>query len=241
MSATNEPLPDPQLDADDRRPISAPQTNGTPRRDSESTNGRTDLTELILDKLANATHQGDTSSLAFIPYANLKDIWTDARLVKFLDHQQIELDEDQIKTAKEDLLRTISILLDVGWRDWWRFKDIFFPADSYLARRRRDTNVLSFERSELEEPSFLGGDSRLVQKFLRERWIYFPLEVKQGSRTVVDKESRLPFIHEPVLCGRGSYGEVTKEVIARGQYMIPAGDSFVHLPVRWRHNYFVKR
>lgn len=232
MSATHEPLPYSQLDADDCRPISVPRTNGAPRRHSESANGETDLTQLIREKLVNATHQRESPKFAFIPYAKLKEIWGDDLLAKFLDHQQIELDKDQINTAKENLLRTISILLVIGWTDWWRFKDIFFPADSNLACRRRDTNVLSFEWSELVEPSFLGGNkNNLIVLFIQKRWEYFPLELKEGSRTKVHGESRLPFIHEPVVCGRGCYGEVTKEVIARGQYMVWRGNRFVHLDV----------
>lgn len=233
MSTTHESLPYSQRDIVDHHPISAPRTNEPPRRHSEPVIGETDLAQLIRGKLVNATYQSGSPTLAFIPYAKLKEIWSDDLLARFLDYQQIELDEDQINTAKENLLRTISLLLIIRWTDWWRFKDIFFPADSNLACRRRDTNVLSFETSELADPSFLGGnDPDRIVFFLQKRWEYFPLKLKEGSQTEVHGDSRLPFIHEPEPCGCGAYGEVTKEVIARGQYMVWRDNRFVHLDVR---------
>lgn len=199
-----------------------------------------DPTPVIRNKLSAATYSNESPSCAFIPYADLRDIWReDRRLADFVNHKRLGLNEDQFNTAKQSLLRTISILVDIGWDDWLRFKEIFFPTDATLARPRRDENITEFTRNDLQDPSFFGDDHLRIDAFMQKRWVYCPLVLMGGKVMELDSqpgcEWRLPFVKsEP--CGSGSSGNVTKETIAREQY-IPhiQGDPSTPLSVRWSH------
>lgn len=182
-----------------------------------------DLSERIRIELANAKCRNESPyPVAFIPYAKLKKIWGGDRLVNFVNDKGLGLDPDQIAIAEQDLLQTISILLAIEWKDWFRFKAIFFPPDEELASRRRDKNIPGFKLSELRDPSFLDGDVHRINLFLQVRWEYCPLVLEEGPPMELDSQPggwRLPFTQEPERCGSGGFGEVTKEVIAPGQYI----------------------
>ncbi|KAJ5612931.1 hypothetical protein N7510_006125 [Penicillium lagena] len=127
------------------------------------------------------------ASNAFIPYLRLQKVWTGRRLNDFVDALRLGLDDGQIETVRETLLRIISILIYIHWDKWRKFREIFF--DNPRALYRRDENIAKFTLDELEHESFLGP--YWAETFLIYRWIFYPVELTEGQVQSCTKEKRL--------------------------------------------------
>ncbi|KAJ5794876.1 hypothetical protein N7457_001475 [Penicillium paradoxum] len=170
----------------------------------------------IWQNLQDSIYHRQTATNAFISFASIQEIWAGDRLERFSHNHQLGLDQAQIKTAKDKLLKIISILVGIGWPDWPRFKTIFFPSEPHIASYRRDENIRSFDIAELEDASFLGKNA-WATNFARERWTYCPVVLDHHTYEEYSKEQRLPLV--PVTSERpreGGYGVVTKEEIPAG-------------------------
>ncbi|KAJ5689545.1 hypothetical protein N7462_003937 [Penicillium macrosclerotiorum] len=162
---------------------------------------------------------------AFIPRVRVQEIWAGNRLGDFANELRLGLTDEQIRIAQTELLHTISLLIAINWREWSRFKAIFFPSDQAIANSRRDCNIASLRLEDLEHESFLGRADNMAHFFMTERWLYFPILLKMGHNDAYGEDYRLPLIlDETQKPKEGGFGIVTKAVIPRGQIIIDRND-----------------
>ncbi|KAJ6064039.1 hypothetical protein N7499_012719 [Penicillium canescens] len=178
------------------------------------------IEEIQID-LKRATYYNDTAE-AFIPYENVREIWAGDRLERFLRTHDPNLRASEIDTARDGLLRTISILAGIApqdWSGWSRFRTIFFPPNHALAERRRDKNTITFTKEELALDSFL-GDTNLARLFTTDMWIYFPIVLNGNRQDPYENDLRLPLFQVDPVVREGGYGKVTKEMIPPKQIIL---------------------
>lgn len=181
--------------------------------------------------LDEATYKKDKASEKFVPYAALERIWTDARLEEFVDLSRPGFDRTLIPFVKENLLRTLSILVYISWPDWPSFGSIFVHhRNVHGDRDRLDDRIPRYDRDIL--CTFL--DRMWANRFLAERWTFFPIVLEEGRMQYFPGDWRLPFVNpQPIPIGSGGYGEVTKEVIASRQFV--AFSALTRAPHQVRH------
>lgn len=167
--------------------------------------------------LDEATYKKDKASEKFVPYAALERIWTDVRLEEFIDLFRPGFDRTQIPIVKENLLRTLSILVYISWPEWQSFGSTFLHHRNAKGDRDRlDDRIPYYDRDTLS--TFL--DLMWANRFLDERWIFFPIVLEEGQIQRFHRDWRLPFVNpQPIPIGSGGYGQVTKEIIASRQFV----------------------
>jgi len=134
--------------------------------------------------------------------------------------QILRLNTDELNIVEKELLHTVTILVKIGWRDWSRFKHIFFDHhDENGHRVRTDQKICDYNFNALVSQSFLQKREK-AQSFLDNRYCFQPLVIEEGKVIIKEEEGwRLPFVNEKKdVVGWGSYGEVTKEIIAVRQF-----------------------
>ncbi|KAE8349845.1 hypothetical protein BDV28DRAFT_140373 [Aspergillus coremiiformis] len=168
--------------------------------------------------IQNKTHRRGNPSEKFITRNSLAGIWNQSCLERFLDMMRPGFDHTMIDRIREDFLQTLSILVDIGWQEWWRFGAIFLNhKDANHEGDRSDRMIPTYVLATLEDNSFLG--SPWAEKFLNNRSIFCPINIQEGKSLVLSKEWKLPFINEEsIIIGNGAYGKVTKEIIGSGHY-----------------------
>lgn len=195
-----------------------------------------------LQDLYQATYKRDKPSEKFVPYACLEDIWTDARLEKFVHLVHPGFDRVLIPLVKESLLRTLSILVYISWPDWPLFGAIFVHhRNAYGERDRLDDRVTRYTLETLTV--FL--NPICADRFLAERWTFCPIVLEEGKTQQFSGDWRLPFVNsEPIPIGSGGYGQVTKEIIASRQFVAFAApralyqvNHFLPLPSKTQFNH----
>lgn len=168
--------------------------------------------EDLREELDKKTYNRDTSDAAFIPYDRIQEVWTGDRLARFLkNHTDESFTAEEIDVAQSSLLRMISLLIDIHWDGWSRFRQIFFLHPKAIAERR-DHNIKSLDDETLKHESFLGNTS-FPRKFLTHKWIYIPITLDGYSLQPHDKGTRLPLVRDDNWLRNGGFGEVTKEMI----------------------------
>jgi hypothetical protein len=177
--------------------------------------------------------QNANSAKAFIPPHLLHDIWTEERLSFFLDTLKPEDTSDYSLLDAFELLHNhmlviISILVYIQWDDWTTFWPKFISFDPFtpLSSTERP-GVLNrngskqFDRLDdflpfaADELGFLEGQA---QQFLDAQYIFKPITIFErvdGTKGTHSSLERLPFIKEHSRdLEAGSYGKVTREVVA---------------------------
>jgi hypothetical protein len=166
--------------------------------------------EDVREEIDEKAYNRDTHEAAFITYSIIKEVWAGDRLERFLKkYVDDSIPPEEIETVRTSLLRMISLLIAIHWGGWLRFRQIFFLHRD--AAKRRDNNIKSLRIEELEHETFLDSNY-FARKFVANKWIYIPITLDGYSSTSHDKDTRLPLVWKGN-CGKGGYGEVTKEMI----------------------------
>jgi hypothetical protein len=129
------------------------------------------------------------------------------------DDPETSLPRD-IDIPEKELLKVVSILVYIHWKRWSDFRAIFFD-ESGSPRIDRTDNALPFTLEALEKPHFLSNYANL---FYDNQYVFLPILIKEDRDLVVEHNYRLPIILESRDVDTGSYGEVTRVAIAKGQF-----------------------
>jgi hypothetical protein len=152
----------------------------------------------------------------FITSDNLKLIWARYSVCGLFLSLELYLSEDEIDYVHSHLLKTISILIFTRWDEWPAFRQIFL--DDIPRCRSRNDDALPYSVEVLERDDFFGPP--YGSEFAAGQHIFIPIVIEEGENMTCDIESRLPFLESgEELIGVGGYGEVSKVVIARGQFL----------------------
>jgi hypothetical protein len=188
-----------------------------------------------LQDLNNATCRREDPSQKFIPSARLDDIWTTARLEEFVELARPGFERSLIPEVRDKLLRTLSILVYMSWSDWYLFGDTFLHhRNLHGMQSRLDDRIPYYNLDSLR--AFL--DDTCADRFLAERWTFFPIVLEEGKTQQYSRDWRLPFVNpHPHTIGSGGYGLVTEEEIAEQQFLassvLPRAPYQVSRPFRW--------
>lgn len=180
-------------------------------------------------ELGKAVVKKDRSSEKFVPYASLEAIWSGPRLREFVDLIRPGFDHHRVRFVKENLLRTLSILVYIGWPYWESFAVVFLHhRDSHGKLDRLDDRIPHYTSEAL--CAFLGDFH--AERFLTERCTFCPIDLEEGKAIYFNGDWRLPFVAESEQIGAGGYGQVTKEVIAKRHFIASAAHGPVPNEVR---------
>lgn len=149
----------------------------------------------------------------FITLQELEVIWEPQMLAELLAILGYNGGVSLVETLRNDLIKTISILADIGWEEWSRFRAVFFPDgwDGSLHQERKDS-CLPHAHDKLEDASFIGD---AAGEFVDKQCAYIPKTIDEGSNIIIPRTQPLPFIKsKQERMGVGGFGFVTKEVIA---------------------------
>ena len=177
----------------------------------------------IREEIYRGMDQRDDKDSRFITKPQLEKIWTQERLEAFCRMIEPNTSEEDIETTmirlKEDLLRTLSILVVISWNGWLRFPDVFFNTRKSTGERV-DTEIETCEKEILQHSGYLGSE-HWAREFIDRRNEFFPITIEYKDIKEYDIGRRLPFVlprSSVKALGAGASGTVTKEDIAMGQY-----------------------
>jgi hypothetical protein len=174
----------------------------------------------IRDRLQEATVNTDCDSIQdrFITEHSLRKIWNGGLLTGFLEALGYE-DNVLVGDILMNLIKTISILVSIRWDQWHRFGGIFLTyRDVAVLRHDRKDRALPHPLQVLGDASFLGKSWAV--DFSRMQSSFLPIIVEQGKNTTYPRTRPLPFIRsQTAKIATGAYGVVTKETIAKYQFL----------------------
>ncbi len=160
-------------------------------------------------------NNGQNLEECFVTKESLDNIWTKSRLQSLC--RLAKLEEGGDGYLREHLLCTISILVRIRWKEWDRFREIFYD----LGRNscRGDENIEKYTLAELEGADFLNSKT-FARDFDAHRYAFIPIAIVEETVREYSTKMRLPIIFpengaEPI--GEGGYGTVTKAKIASSQ------------------------
>jgi hypothetical protein len=177
----------------------------------------------------------DDRSQSFITQERLKEVWMRQRnssclLDEFLQYLP-KFSRDEVQNF---LLNIISILVFIHWDDWPSFTGYFG-----LARGKFKDEHLPLSAEQCEEvfrssPSD-GSEFRQIQ------YAFIPVQIQQNStRALPETEWRLPLTSEGQKNETGSYGTVTKVIIAKGYFRNRNGKMNDEVRSGWKQAIFNK-
>jgi hypothetical protein len=165
-------------------------------------------THNIRRRLESALENKDYTGEDFIGSVALLDIWSSDRVERFLGIFNLKHDSPSIRYVRQDCVQILSLLVTVRFAHWEKFPQIL--------QYRKDSSI-PFTHETLRRDSFLGAED--YDWFHLRQDSYHPVVIEEGEIKEYPASRRLPFIRKwRVDLGEGSYGKVTKEVIAHGQF-----------------------
>ena len=177
---------------------------------------RYEISKEILEK----TNRKRIPSGEFLTEHNLGKIWTDDRLSQILELAEVVelgMSRQVIEDARDNFKKIFSILIEIGWNEWSRFREIFWDHGDGEGDRTRVDKDLPFVLEEMRRDDFLGDV--YASKFMKQQFTFIPICIEAGKHNKALPGLRLPFVNENTeLIGKGGFGEVTKEVIAYRQF-----------------------
>lgn len=189
-----------------------------------------DLEQMLEDvktELDDATQRSDIETGDFVLEADIKRIWRKpGRLSKlFPFHWALENDGSALEFIRINLLKVVSILVAIHWRDWPHFNTTFINQPSH----RLDKDLPFTSLSELRQASFLRSFGK---EFYDKQWTFLPIVIEAGKAERHPRERRLPFVHSEYI-NRGGSATIYKETIAAGYFSFPNGKNdsvcpFIH-------------
>ena len=173
----------------------------------------------ILDKLGEATINRETPQHGFISQQSLLKIWKGGVLAGFLMTLGYGNNPALVDNVLMHLIKTTSILVAIRWQEWSSFGQIFFePRRGEVLRHDRKDQNLPYSLDILEDLSFLGKS--WAGDFLGKQSCFLPIIIEQGTNDVYPRTRPLPFIRSRTQeIAIGGYGSVSKEVIAKYQFL----------------------
>lgn len=135
----------------------------------------------------------------FICRHDLEQVWADHPLSQIFP----TYDPEELESIRRNYICVLSTLVYIGWTDMSRFRPIF------LREAGRDDAHLPFTNME-----FLRTSEHMFSLY---QHAFKPTIIEEHNERYIQNiptEYRLPFMHEPESVGNGSYGSVTKRVIA---------------------------
>jgi hypothetical protein len=156
----------------------------------------------------------------FISGDRLEHIWEDKDLRQFA----VRLGIGDWEFIRQNLLKTISILVYIGWRDYSRVKEIFSHKNAAGQLDRVDSNLPYTNIDKLRDSTFL-SNSLIANHFYQNQYAFVPIQIEEGEDREYPRDSRLPFIRESEEWRTGSYGTVTKVVVAKKMYKTSQGNA----------------
>ncbi|KAL4931544.1 uncharacterized protein BDV17DRAFT_239542 [Aspergillus undulatus] len=194
-------------------------------RDSEISAIQRELRVAMNRDFMSSQYDNRNGSKAFLRRERLEGIWTDKRLNGFRNIYNSFRRED-IPQIKENYLQTLSILIDISWDGWSRFRTIFLEHGN-----RTDKDIPENDISKLEQDTFLGD---WAMTFFLHRHIFCPVDIEGVDRVLDSDDSRLPFLKRKKI-GQGAFGTVTKACVATRHFRYRDGSQvpFVrdHFPI----------
>jgi hypothetical protein len=169
---------------------------------------------------AKAFNRGSRSD-KFVPLNRIEYIWgRDNRLGRFLAILGLGQDIFLVDDITKNLIKTLSILVAIGWKKWDTFGDIFLEERGGSVRKDRNDHNLPYHLAVLEGQEgdpFLG--EHWAGKFRAEQNTFIPIIIKEGGNEIYREGRPLPFDRsKTVKLKTGGYGSVTKEVIVCHQF-----------------------
>ena len=152
----------------------------------------------VLNAIKCKMHRQRTAHVFICKY-DLEQVWADRPLIQIFPSYDSEDRED----IRENYICVLSILIYIGWTDMSRFRPLFLREVGHA-----DANL------PFTDLTFLGTSGHMFSLHQHE---FKPVVIEERNERYIQNiptEHRLPFIHEPELMGNGSYGSVTKRVIA---------------------------
>lgn len=152
----------------------------------------------VYNAIKRKMHRQRTAHVFICKY-DLEQVWADRPLSQIFPSYKSEDWED----IRGNYICVLSILVYIGWTDMSRFRPLF------LREVGRDDANLPFT-----DLTFLGTSGHMFSLHQHE---FKPVIIEERNERYIQNiptEHRLPFIHDPEFMGNGSYGSVTKRVIA---------------------------
>ncbi|KAL7627288.1 hypothetical protein AAE478_001477 [Parahypoxylon ruwenzoriense] len=166
---------------------------------------RNERLEYLSTRLYDIRHRHDEPEYMFFCYSDLRKIW------QYDDILQIfhELQDDQCRTLRNELLRFVSFLVYIDVAPEWysRFGRLVFP-DSRLSNPVFSDKNMPLSEDELVR---LGLPRKNVQRW-HEQYCFIPLRIEfnpnEAIQNIKDTRIRLPFMRLSGETLHGGYGDV---------------------------------
>jgi hypothetical protein len=172
-------------------------------------------THTLRKKIRDVTCNRGIEAENFVPQKAIREIWPSDRVRQFLSIFDYEPDDETLRYIRDHLLKILSILVAIDWGEWIRFRSVFLEPMKDPRHCRLDGSI-PFPLVDLEDEAFLGEWGEI---FYTTQHAFAPIEIKQGEVNYYPSWMRLPFIRsKSERLGKGTYGSVTKEVIAVHQF-----------------------
>ena len=139
------------------------------------------------------------------------------------------LSPEQLEFVRRNLIKVLSTLIWIGWHHWSEFERIFLNQQNSGARSDRlDDSLPILDERELAHGSFLGHPVH-ARLFLAEQYVFLPISIREDEDQSYPKARRLPFVKVSEEVREGSYGKVSKELVAC-QYFVHKGGNLDPYP-----------
>jgi predicted GIY-YIG superfamily endonuclease len=173
---------------------------------------REDFFDALREEIASKMEHLDNAKKRFITEKDQKAIWsTHAKTIL----HYIGLKDDIQERIEQHFLKTVMILVKIGWKKWDTFGRIFLET-----KNRTDEENFCCKFPELASESFLNSREK-AQCFVDNRSYFRPWVIKKsGIEDLDDLVWRLPFLEGEKELGKGASGKVTKELIAAKHFLI---------------------
>ena len=178
--------------------------------------GLVDLEKDIERAIKGVIYRRGNHTEQFACKHDLQTVWGEERRLERLLGSHIP--PEQLDFVCRNLIQTLSTLIWIGWRRWPRFQRIFL--DHYGSdgkRDRLDDNLPIEDENWLADKSFL-ADSVFARHFLTHQHIFSPISIEEDDDQKCSKTRRLPFEGASGDLREGSYGQVSKEIVACRQF-----------------------
>jgi hypothetical protein len=166
----------------------------------------------------------------------LEQIWSDNDLREYV----LGLNIGDWEFIQNNLLKTLSILAWIHWDEWSQLARILLKDRPYPDGPfdRLDRSLPHPNKATLARPDFL-AKSYFADLFYEAQYIFLPIMLVENRDLEYPRDLRLPFISESESMGTGSYGNVTKVVVAKGQFRNTQGNvvSWVSAPTSSKYGH----
>ncbi|OCL11295.1 kinase-like protein [Glonium stellatum] len=178
----------------------------------DSAAGIEQMLEDVKVELDEVTQRPDAEAGGFVLEADIKRIWRKSdRLSKLFQFDwALEDCGRALEFIRINLLKVVSILVAIHWRDWSRFNAIFINQPSH----RLDKDLPFTSLNDLKQQSFLRSYGK---DFYEKQWTFLPIVIEAGKAERHPRERRLPFLRSEYI-NKGGSATVHKVTITAGYF-----------------------